>query len=351
MADLVSAEALAALESAVATLLPTDVPDGLTRRVRVQAHDIRPTGLGAYVGRHVGPDASLSGRRVSARVDVDVSGGADGTAQGYVSTLAGQVLAQTRADFVQRGLHRVRGVAGGDDRRAIAFDVDFEYVPVPAASEGVIDHLALAVYANLTPFRTRLRAAFDAAALATLPAPLGDFFAVDDPQAAPAGAWSVVGGAVPAIVQGAATAAGTTALDDPQKGGAQLLWRPRGTPLALARFVAILDVASTSPDGIGLVFARRAADDYHYFLASQRHAYHLFGRRSPAGWQTLAAAPAGFDTGAPQRFVIGVHDRALFAQLDERRTLTATSDVPVPAGEIGLSSRMPTTAPASSPPG
>ncbi|MEO7152983.1 MAG: hypothetical protein ABIX46_14905 [Burkholderiaceae bacterium] len=335
MADRVSAEALAALENAVANLLPVDVPAGLTRRIRVQPRDIRPLGLGAYVGRHVGPDASLSGRRVSARVDVDVSGGDDGIAQSYVGVLAGQVLAQTRSQFVQRGMQRVRGVSG-DDRRAIAFDVDFEYVPVPAASDGVIDHLALAVYANLTPYPTRLRADFDAAALATLAAPLVDFTPADDPQAAPPGAWSVIGGAAPALRQSAATGAGSTALDDPQKAGAQLLWRPRGTPLALARFVAILDVASASPDGIGLVFARRAADDYRFFLASQRHRYHLFGRRSAAGWQTLASAPFGFDTAAPQRFVIGVHDRALFAQLDERRTLGATSDEPLPAGEIGL---------------
>ena len=336
MADVVSVQALAALETAVSALFPADVPDGLTRRIRVVAQQLRPLGMGAYVGRHREPAASLYGRRVAARVDVDVDGGADGAAQAYASALAGRMLAQTRSDFAARGLQRIRSLPG-TDRRTLAFDVDFEYVFVPQDGEGVIEQLALETFANTTPYRTRLRAVFDAATLAAQPLPLdallADFAPTDDPQAAPAGAWSLAPGA---IVQTAASAAGPTALDDPQKAGAQLLWRPRGAPFHLTRFVASLVVRSASPDGIGLVFARRAADDYFFFLASQRHAYHLFGRRRPGGWQTLAAAPFGFALDRPQRLEIGVYDTTLFAQLGEQRTVTASVDEAPGAGEIGL---------------
>lgn len=335
MADAVSVQALAALETAVSALLPQDVPAGLTRRIRVLAQAVRPLGMGGYVGRHFEPDAALHGRRVAARVDVDVSGGNDSTAQGYVSALAGQVLAQTRGDFAQRGLHRVRNVAG-TNQRALAFDVDFEFVFVPVASEGLITDLALESFANVTPYRTRLLADFGAASLAAQAEPLADFVPADDPQAAPAGAWSLSLAAPVAIVQTAATAGGGLDLADPQKAGAQLLWRPRGQALALARFVASVAFQSSNPDGIGLVFARRAADDYHFFLASQRHGYHLFGRRRPAGWETLASAPFGFDTTRPQRLVIGAYDTTLFAQLGEQRTLSATTAEPLSGGEIGL---------------
>ncbi|MEO6407468.1 MAG: hypothetical protein ABIO45_01775 [Burkholderiaceae bacterium] len=334
-----SVQALAALETAVSSLFPADVPDGLTRRIRVAAQQLRPLGIGAYVGRHREPGASLYGRRVEARVDVDVDGGADNTAHAYASALAGRMLAQTRSDFATHGLQRIRSLPG-TDRRTLAFNVDFEYVFVPQDGEGVIETLALDTYANTTPYRTRLRAVFDAATLAAQPLPLdallADFAPVDDPQAAPAGAWSLDGATPSAIVQTAATAAGPTALDDPQKAGAQLLWRPRGAPFDLTRFVASFVVHSASPDGIGLVFARRAADDYFFFLASQRHAYHLFGRRRPGGWQTLAAAPAGFSLDADQQFVIGSHDTTLFAQLGEQRTLTASLDEMPGPGEIGL---------------
>ena len=341
MADAVSVQALAALETAVSALLPSDVPNGLTRRIRVVAQQLRPLGMGAYVGRHSEPAASLHGRRVAARVDVDIDGGADNTAQAYASALSGRMLAQTRTDFATSGLQRIRSLPG-TDRRALAFDVDFEFVFVPQDGEGLIETLALENFANVTPYRTRLRAVFDAGTFAAQPDPqaalLADFATADDPQAAPPGAWSLALAAPAAIVQTAATAAGPTALDDPQKAGAQLLWRPRGAAFALSRFVASVTVESASPDGIGIVFARRAADDYFVFLASQRHGYHLFGRRRPAGWQTLAAAPAGFAIGTPQQFVIGAFDTTLFAQLGEQRTLTASvaeADAPG-AGEIGL---------------
>ena len=341
MADVVSVQALAALETAVSALLPADVPAGLTRRVRVVAQQLRPLGMGAYIGRHQGPAASLHGRRVAARVDVDIDGGADNTAQAYASALAGRMLAQTRSDFATRGLQRIRSLPG-TDRRALAFDVDFEYVFVPQDGEGLIDVLALETFANHTPYRTRLRAVFDAATLAAQPDPqaalLADFAPGDDPQAAPAGAWSLALAAPAAIVQTAASAAGATALDDPQKAGAQLLWRPRGAAFALSRFVASFTVDSASPDGIGIVFARRAADDYFFFLASRRHSYHVFGRRRPGGWQTLAAAPFAFALDTPQQLVVGAYDTTLFAQLGEQQTVAASVDeAEAPgSGEIGL---------------
>lgn len=336
MADAVSVQALAALEVAVAALLPQNVPAGLTRQVRVHPQAVLPLGMGSYVGRHHGPDASLHGRRIAARVDVAVSGGNDANAtHGYVAALAGQVLAQSRADFARRGLHRVRTLEGHDPL-ALAFDVDFEYVFVPDAGEGVIASLALETFTNLTPYRTRLVADFQAATLATLAEPLADFVPADDPSAAPPGAWSLSAAAPAAIVQTAASAGGAFEAADPVKAGAQLLWRRGGQPLDIARFVASLAFRSASPDGIGLVFARRAADDYHFFLASQRHAYHLFGRRRPTGWQTLGTSAHGFDTAREQHIVIGGFDRTLFAEIGGQRSLDVTLAEPLPPGEIGL---------------
>jgi hypothetical protein len=334
MADAVAAQALAALETAVSALLPASVPAGLTRSVKVQAKAVRPLGMGGYVGRHHAPDASLQGRRVAARIDVDVSGGNDTVAQGYAASLAGQILAQTRAEFAQRGIHRIRGV-DASSARALAFDVDFEYVHVPLAGEGLIDTLALETFNNLTPYRTRVVADFAAASLALETVPLADFAPFTDPQASPAAAWSIAPTAPAAIVQTAATVGGPLTLADAQKAGAQLLWRPRGAPLDLPRFVASIVFSSASPDGVGLVFHRRAADDHAFFLASQRHGYHLFGRRRPAGWELVAAAPFGFEVGLAQRLVVVAYDGHWFAELDERRTLAATTDASA-AGEIGL---------------
>jgi hypothetical protein len=295
---------------------------------------VRPLGLGGYVGLHRDPDASLYGRRVDARVDVDVAGGSDDLASGYAATLSGQILAQSPTEFAQRGFHRVRGV-DVDSRRALAFDVDFEYVRTPVAGEGLINELALDTFNNVTPYRTRSVATFAGTALALEALPLADFSPFTDPQAAPPAAWAFDAAAPAALVQTATTASGPLTLADAEKGGAQLLWRPRGAALDLPRFVISLRFRAAGPDGVGVIFHRRAADDFSFFLASQRHGYHLFGRRTPAGWSVIASAAAGFTPGAEQHLVVGAHDGHLFAELGERRTLSATT-TPAAGGEIAL---------------
>lgn len=337
MADAVAADALTALRAAVEGLLPAAVPDGLTRRLRVQARTVRLPGLGGYVGQHLEPSAALQGRRVAARVELDVDGGNDADASLYAATLGGQILGSTRREFVQRGIQRIRGVdttAGG--ARALAFEIDFEYVPVPDAGEGVITELALDSFANVTPYRTRGVADFGAASLALLPDPLADFAAVTDLLAAPAAAWSLAAAAPAALVQTAATVGGPLDLSAPQKAGALLLWRPKALALNLRRFAVGLSFSSIAPDGVGLVFALRAPDDYFYFLASARHGYQLFGRRRPAGFETLGSGAGGFVPGSRQRLRVTAYDRTLAVEVDGQRPFTVTLADALPAGEIGL---------------
>jgi hypothetical protein len=166
MPDDVSTLAISALESAVSSLLPSAVPPGLTRSLRVSPRSVAPLGVGGYVGSHREPGAAMFGRRVRARIDVGISGGAETAAASYVAALSGQMLAFTRAEFAGLGIHRLTGI-DADGARDLAFDVDFEFVPVPATGEGVIDNLALQSYTNLTPYRTRLVADFAGAGAGT----------------------------------------------------------------------------------------------------------------------------------------------------------------------------------------
>ena len=331
MPDATTTQAIGALEAAVASLLPGAVPGGLTRSLRVRPQRVSPLGLGGYVGTHVDPGAALFGRRLQARVDVDVSGGADAAAASYLATLSGQMLAFTRREFATLGIRHLRGL-DTEAARALAFEVDFEFVPVPDAGEGVITQLALEQHTNLTPYGAHFLADFAGASLALLPAPLADFLPADDPAAAPPGAWAVAGDA---IVQTAATVGGALTLADPVKAGAQLLWRPAGVPQNLARLVLSVVFDASGSDGIGLVFHRRAADDFGFVLLSQRHGYHLIGRRTPAGWQTLGSAPAGYSANTPHRLVLTVYDGQASIELDDSRTL-ALNGLPAGSGEIGL---------------
>ena len=172
------------------------------------------------------------------------------------------------------------------------------------------------------------------------PSPLADFAPVDDTDlnaASPAGAWSY-NAPLGCIVQTAAARGGVLTLADDRKAGAQLLWRIGGAPLALARFIAVVEFESTSQDGIGLVFGRTGANERLHFLASQRNGYHVFGRKAGAdAWSVIGEpATAGFATGVRHALAITVFDHTLRASLDGVQTLDVRTQTPVPAGEIGF---------------
>jgi hypothetical protein len=142
MPDVLVQDALAALDGAITGLLPSNVPAGLTRVVRIEPNRIRPLGLGGYIGNHVAPHAGQFGRRVLARISIGVTGGNDTNARNYVTSLGTELLSLSRAERVANGLQRLDRVPV-EDARTLAFDVDFEFISTPTTGEGVITDLVL----------------------------------------------------------------------------------------------------------------------------------------------------------------------------------------------------------------
>ena len=142
MPDVLVQDALAALDSAITGLLPSAVPAGMNRAVRIEPSRIRPLGLGGYVGNHVDPDAGRFGRRVHARVSIAVTGGNDTAARNYVVGLGTELLCLSRSERLTHGVQRLERVPV-EDPRALAFEVDFEFISTPSTGEGVITDLVL----------------------------------------------------------------------------------------------------------------------------------------------------------------------------------------------------------------
>ena len=142
MPDVLVKDALAALDSAITDLLPSAVPAGMTRTVRIEPSRIRPLGLGGYIGNHVAPHAGQFGRRVEARISIGVTGGNDTNARSYIVGLGADLLNLSRAERVAHGLQRLDRVPV-EDARTLAFDVDFEFISTPTTGEGVISDLVL----------------------------------------------------------------------------------------------------------------------------------------------------------------------------------------------------------------
>lgn len=333
--------ALAALDGAVNAIALPAAPAGLSRQLRVLPDVIRPRGLGGYVGTHASPRGAVRARLVNAVLDVRVTGGQDTAAGNHLTTVVRTLLTQHPGDLRGQGIERLAlRPQPTPDPRGAQFDLRFEYRHLPTESEGLIQTLDLGLDTNVTPYRARYRFDFAARTLTGNPQPLAQFAPVDDTDlsaASPAGAWSY-DAPNQCIVQTAATRGGALTLNQDRKAGAQLLWRIGGAPLALARFIAVVEFESASPDGIGIVFARTGANDRLHFLASQRHGYHVFGRKAGvAAWSAIGApATAGFATGVRHTLAITAFDQTLRAALDGVQTLDVHTDTPVPAGEIGF---------------
>jgi hypothetical protein len=336
--DSIAEQALVALNTLVTAMMPPVVPNGLNRRVQVMPQKISPTGLGAYIGANAEPKAGLYGRRVQATVQVSINGGEEADAQNHLGQVAVALMTQDRADLRTKGIFQMQGAE--QQARSANFQVLYEYIKQPTSSEGDIRELDLQLGLNDTPYRARLAWEIAASSMAGDPQSMNEFQVADDPQVnanSPVSVW-ILNTVAKRIEQTAAVRGGPLNTSQPRKAGAQLLWRPASQPLSLARFALNMVFESTSEDGVGLVFNRIDDQNFCYFLASQRHQYHLFGRKRAGVYSFMGAinSAAGFELNRQHELDIVVYDGKLRASLNGRQTLAVDAGESLPAGEVGF---------------
>lgn len=335
--DTIVQNALTALDTHISSMLPAPVPAGVTRQVRVLPLRVTATGIGGYIGPQENPKADVHARRVQASVRVALQGGQDQNASAHLDLIARQLLSQSRTELRQRGIFWIRPEL--IDGRNAHFELLYEYAHHPVTGEGVIDVLDLALETNLTPYRAKFVWNMATSSLVGAADPLAEFQVADDPDVnagSPASQW-VFNAADARIEQNAAVRGGPLTLAQPRKAGAQLLWRPQQAPLSLSRCIIGCEFSSQSNDGIGVVLHRLDEDNFYYFLASERHRYHLFGRKSAGVYTTLGVTnDVGFSLDTRHQLKIYSYDGKLSAVLNEQQTLVAETGVALPAGEIGF---------------
>lgn len=335
--DAIVQQALTALDAEISSLLPMPVPAGLTRQVRVLPLSVTPVGLGGYIGPQYNPRAEVYGRHVKASVRVAVHGGQDQNASSHIDLVTRNIMSQSRNDLRQKGIFWVKPEA--IDARTAQFELLYEYAHHPTTGEGVIDNLDLSLETNVTPYRAKFLWSMAATALVGEPDPLTEFLVADDPDVnagSPASQWSF-NAAEQCIEQNGAVRGGPLNTSQPRKAGAQLLWRPQQAPLSLDRFVAACEFSTTSNDGIGLVFHRTDENNFFYFLASERHRYHLFGRKNAGVYSIIGMNNnAGFSLNSHHELKVYSFDGKFTAVIDEQQTLAAETGSALPAGEVGF---------------
>ncbi len=338
--DVLSQFALSALDNAVNDLLTVAVPNGVNRQLSIIPSQIKPAGLGGYLGAHAEPSGPILARRIIATLDLSVSQGSDSSASTYLNQQLRVLLTQDRGDLQRAGFYKIKLDPERSEALNARFNVDFEYRHLPTDPGGIIETLDLGLDLNATPYKARFVWDVDTASLRSEAEPLREFAIADDPHlspTSPASNWQF-DQANGWIAQSGAARGGSRTLSNARKAGAQLLWRPNANPLRLSRFIASMRFQSDSHDGIGLVFSRKDDNNFSFFLASHRHRYQMFGSKRDGVYDFIGAPAEELEMlpGQPHQLEIICFDKTLIAVLDGRQTLQVEGQDESEPGEIGF---------------
>ena len=147
--DALNTEAIAALRSIVAGLLPAAGDPADAPVLHIESASIRPTGIGGYVGPHPDPIGDLEGRTVEARLRIDLAGDVNTLATRYAS-LVDALLAQGAGELRAAGLLQFEmdppvGDVDTATARALSLDVLFDFIKVPETAGDVIESTPLQI--------------------------------------------------------------------------------------------------------------------------------------------------------------------------------------------------------------
>ena len=343
--DAIVTEALSQLDVVVANLLPIPVPAGLQRQLSIVPLEIKPTGLGGYIGINPEPQAAVFGRKIRAAVAVSVSGGQANNVADHLNVVVKQLLSQANTDLRISGIFKLQLQdlpPAANNTKSANFEISYEYQKIPAAPDGMINTLDFDFELGAGGHNLNFLWDVRSANLATLPNPLAEFTIADDPDVnanSPASAWSY-NAVQKQIEQNSAIRGGVLTSNVAKKAGGQLLWRPKQKPLKLRNFIAIMDFVSTSQDGIGLVFNRVDNNNFYYVVLSNRHNYALAGKKVDSNYSFIGNNSvndaSGFALNTPQNLKVTVADGEISVYINGNHSLTVTETAPMAAGEIGF---------------
>jgi hypothetical protein len=341
--DQLNSETLAALTTALESLLPPSETPALAPELTVSPVRFRTTGLSGFVGVHHDPEGDIVGRRLTANAIVGVKTPTLAGLNDAVAGVTAAVVGATRADLRKLGILDV-AVSGtgpktppapgpnGVARQEVTFGVSYEHLKLPTTAEGVIESIPLDVELS----RGRDPRTLIAAELGA-PDSLDLFEVVDDPLADKDGpsSWSIdaAGGR---IAQTSGIWGGTTAVNA-NKPGTYLVLRTTPSRPAVVDFILRAQVQSDGDAGIGLVFRYQDASNFYVVLANRSKGYRLLARKVAGSFQQLALDPAAsFTVGEPTRLKVVAVGPELRVFVNDAPAL-AGSDTSLPGpGRVGF---------------
>jgi hypothetical protein len=156
--DTINVEALDGLTSALQALLPATAEPRLRPSLLVSPTRIAPAGVGAFVGMNVDPHGAILGARVEAAVLITARAPTPGDLPAAVTAVTRALLGRDRPTLLDDGILRIAadglerpltdvpdGGGGTVAEQTVRFRLLYEFLRLPAASEGVIREIPLGV--------------------------------------------------------------------------------------------------------------------------------------------------------------------------------------------------------------
>jgi hypothetical protein len=348
-------EAVAALNTTLQGLLPTDDPPAQAPELFVNPLKSHSVGIGGVVGiRTQDPAGDVSALRVTAEVVVRVKASNAALLAGKESAISTALLGADPVNLRTSGVYRIRRMVETIERsvltfqdlsgRDIRFEVLYEFTKPPTVGEGLISSVPIDLIhrTSSTPGKPAdlLRVDFEQD-------PMSLFDVVDDSGLNEPGAWAYA--AAEREVRQTATAGGGSNNFNATKRGTCLLVRSAATPPPPRNYVLYTSMRSDGSGGIGLVFRFQDIDNFYYLLLHDNgnplapFRYRIIARKQNGDFSFLEAGGAESEAGyTPNQWFslrLAVQDEQFDLAIDGVEVLSGRDAGIMSPGRVGFMSR------------
>lgn len=343
--DAVAAQAISSLESDLQSFISGIGQPGQRVSFSLIPTQIRPTGIGAYVGIHSDPVGAIVGRKINAIVEIEATAIPEDI-DSLILLLSQTLLSQERATLREKGFFQldmaeikaptmITEDSTVMTRRGINFEVLYEFIKLPEAAGGIIAEIPLDVELNIQSQSSRILLNRDFNEDWE-----SDFTVVDDPRAgisAPSN-WQFNAALsrmeqTSAIRGGGLTSTRITA-------GTYLLINPTGQVPPVQNFIFETEFEASSIDGVGMVFRYLDADNFYFTIMSNRHQFVRIGKKFQGTFEFLQSG--GFverpvyEPGVIYDLKLIAHEDTFTVYLDEELLVSGTDSDIRNKGRLGL---------------
>lgn len=350
--DEISKQAIDSLTAIVTAILPPGVNQA---NIMLIPKKVACIGIGGVVGISSNPSGEIIGRNVEANVDITVKANDENTLRSQLAEVASAFMTKSRKEMVEQGLSRLEitepgasiNITGGF-QSSVSLTVQYEYLKTPTDSSGIIKEIPLNMDLGLQDKQAPVAPAEPQPAAQTttiIDTALGagsliKFEVIDDLQITQYGPskWqeNIAGSS---IDQTSSIKGGGLTLSV-KKAGTYLLLRTSADIPVVQNFHLTTRMQSNETDGIGAVFRWKDADNFYFFLASQRHKYHFIGKKVGgvfAFLQTPAAQSGqGYTTGVAFNLRVEAEGNLFKAFMDDVLVVEGEDNSIAEAGRVGF---------------